>query len=55
MAKYKLTTKEEETYRDPQEYQFDDFQTMVTFAEVVLKQGAKKMKVSISMLEEGEE
>jgi hypothetical protein len=55
MAKYKLTTKEEETYRDPQVYQFDDFQEMVTFAEVVLKQGTEKMKVSISMLEEGEE
>lgn len=54
MAKYKLTTKELETYRDPHEYIFDDFQEMVTFAEVVLKQGAKKMKVSISMMEEGE-
>ena len=55
MAKYKLTTKELDKYRDPQEYQFDDFQEMVTFAEVVLKKSKEKMKVSITLLEEGEE
>lgn len=54
MAKYKLTTNELDKYREPQEYIFGDFQEMMTFAEVALKHGTEKMKVSISLLEEKE-
>lgn len=53
---YKLTIKESNTYRDAQSYIFRDFNDMVTFAEVALKNSAVPMKVSIELTEkEGEQ
>jgi len=48
---YKLTIKEEGSYRDEQTYIFNDFNDMVTFAEVALKNAAVPMKVSIELVE----
>ena len=48
---YKLTIEELNAYRDAQSYKFDDFNDMVTFAEVALKNSAVPMKVSIELAE----
>jgi hypothetical protein len=48
---YKLTIKEKSRYKDEQEYMFDDFNDMVTFAEVALKKAAVPMEVIISLTE----